>query len=194
MALNFQLIGGSLTLNATQQWEPTNTAHDPNPPIPLEDAPAGSQIITPTGIASLEAIGTPTIIQGTQFVTPTGISSLESVGTPTLSVTITVTPTGISSQESVGTPTLIQPSNQTITCTGIASRASVGIPTIVLTPPPVVVYCKECYIGECVGTAGPAESPTRAGIAGAGGGLRGIGTGGCVPESRPIGTAGVRFC
>lgn len=83
-----------------------------------------SHTLNPTGIASAEAFGTPTVTGGAITVTATGIASAEAFGTPSVVVagvaqTIDLdTPNlAIASAEAFGTPSVSQPRTITMTCT-----------------------------------------------------------------------------
>ncbi len=86
--------------------------------------------VFPVGIASAEAIGTPTVT-GSQTVYPTGIATAEAIGTPAAYLTTqSVYPTGISSAESIGTPTASNLTIATLYPVGIASSESIGVPLV----------------------------------------------------------------
>ena len=85
--------------------------------------------ISPGGIASAEAFGTPTIQAGEVTISPTGIASAEAFGTPTISASSDVSPIGIASGEAFGTPALLATND--ISPSGIASGEAFGTPTIV---------------------------------------------------------------
>jgi hypothetical protein len=85
---------------------------------------------TPTGIASAEAIGSPTVLKGNVDRAPTGIASAESMGAPTILKTFTRTVTGIASTEAVGTVTTLK-GNVDRAPSGIASAENLGAPTVV---------------------------------------------------------------
>lgn len=88
------------------------------------------QTITPTGIASTLALGSPTITTGAVDVTASGIASTLALGQPTVTTgAVTVSPTGIASTLALGEPTITQ-GGVTISATGIASTLAIGQPTI----------------------------------------------------------------
>lgn len=60
--------------------------------------------ILPTGIASVEGFGTPSVTFGVLNISPTGIVSLETFGIPSVSVPIKLELVGIESVESFGNP------------------------------------------------------------------------------------------
>lgn len=66
-----------------------------------------TQTVTPSSIASEEAVGSPTVTQP-QTVSPTSIASEEAVGAPTVTTSATVAPGSIASGESVGAPSVTQ--------------------------------------------------------------------------------------
>jgi len=65
-------------------------------------------VVTPTGIPSAAAIGTPAL-SATTTVAPTGVASGAGPGTPSLSTAVTVTPTGIARTSAIGTPSTTGP-------------------------------------------------------------------------------------
>ena len=109
------------------------------------------QSITPTGIASGEAFGSPSISVGAVTVSPTGIASDEAFGAATVSNgAVAITPTGIASGETFGAPS-VDVGTVTISPTGIASdeafgSAAVGQGGVTITPPGIAT-------GEAFGAA-----------------------------------------
>lgn len=87
----------------------------------------GSQQAEPTGVASAEAVGTPTL-SSVATVSPTAVADSSGVGTPSVSTTVTVSPTGIPSALGLGSPTLS--STVTVTPDGIASAEALGTPAL----------------------------------------------------------------
>lgn len=88
-------------------------------------------VVLPTGIASAQAMGSPTIVRGTLSVAPTGIASGQAMGTPTIvRGALLVHPTGIASAQAMGTPTIVRGA-LSVSPTGIASTQAFGVPTIV---------------------------------------------------------------
>lgn len=88
------------------------------------------QTITPTGIASTLALGSPTVTTGAVDVSATGIASTVALGQPTVTTgAVDVSPTGIASTLALGEPTVTQ-GGVTISATGIASTLAIGEPTI----------------------------------------------------------------
>jgi len=95
--------------------------------IPAAD---GLQTISPTGIASAEAFGSPQINVGGVSISPGGIASLEAFGTPVLSLVIAIQPAGIASLEAFGTP-VIAPGSVVIMPASILSAEAFGTPELV---------------------------------------------------------------
>lgn len=67
------------------------------------------QTATPTGVASAQAIGTPSVIMQHQAKVVTGIASAQAIGTPVVKYNRTFTMTGIASAQAIGTPSLETP-------------------------------------------------------------------------------------
>jgi len=102
-------------------------------PGAFEDLVVISPVLTPTGIASGEAFGSPTLTPGAVTVTATGIASVEAFGTATVQTgAVTVTATAIGSGEAFGTPSVSQGagSAQSLSATGIASGEAFGSPEV----------------------------------------------------------------
>ena len=102
---------------------------DPNPPV-----------IEPTGIASDEAFGTPSVLVALELL-PNGIPSDEAFGLASISLSIGVT--GIPSDEAFGTPVVItalelQPN-------GIPSGEAFGSPTITIDISPEGIISAEAF-------------------------------------------------
>lgn len=77
---------------------------------PTLTAVAGTQTISPTGIASVSAVGQPTVANLLKIVNPAGIASAEAFGSPTVeggSFLQTINPAGIAAPGGVGSPTVI---------------------------------------------------------------------------------------
>lgn len=149
--------------------------------VALRPASGGSpQTVTPTGIASSEAIGTPAAqttvttspaavpsgealgtptVQTSVTISPSGIAGAEALGTPAVQTTVTVSPTGISSTTATGTPTV--QAAVSVSPTGIASTSATGTPQVTAT---VTVTPSGISTGAAVGTPsivlGGAVSPT----------------------------------
>jgi hypothetical protein len=98
----------------------------------------------PTGIASAEAVGSPSV--GLVLNTAsTAIASTEAFGSPTVGTGLTVTPTGLASAEVFGTPALA--SLLTTSPTGVASGNVFGTPilTSLLTLSPTAIASSEAF-------------------------------------------------
>jgi len=97
----------------------------------------GTQDLTPTGITSAEAFGTPVVTTGSVDISPSGIASTEAFGTAVLSQATFITPNGIASEEAFGTAALT-PGAVIVTPSGIASAEAFGTAVItqgfVITP------------------------------------------------------------
>lgn len=87
-------------------------------------------VLEPSGIASGEAFGSPTISMGGSGVTvePSGISSAETLGSPTISTALTASPGGIPSGETLGSPVIS--TSVTASPGGISTGEAVGSPVI----------------------------------------------------------------
>lgn len=85
------------------------------------------QTVTPTGIATGAALGSPAITT-TITTSPTGIATSAATGTPTVSTSITVSPSGIATGAATGTPSVS--TTVTVSPTGIASAVAVGAPAL----------------------------------------------------------------
>lgn len=121
--------------------------------IALEIKASGgsTQTLEPVGIASAEALGTPTITVGGVTVSPVGIASAEAVGTPTiLPGAITVSPVGIASQEAFGLP-VVTAVGVPVNPVGIPSEEAFGLATIVMGP--VTVFPVGIASAEAFGLA-----------------------------------------
>ena len=118
----------------------------------------GSVNISPSGIASTEAFGTAVISQAT-FITPSGIASEEAFGTAVLTTgAVIVTPSGIASAEAFGTAVITQ--GFVITPTGIASAEAFGtaaITTGAVTLSPTGIASEEAFGSHTVAVAGAKE-------------------------------------
>jgi len=90
----------------------------------------GGLTISPTGIPTAEAFGTPSIVLGAVTISPTSIPSEEAVGEPIVTSGATVLlPVSIPSEEAVGTPEVI---------TGLVSIEPVSIPSEEAVGEPIV--------------------------------------------------------
>lgn len=86
--------------------------------------------VTPTGVPSRAAVGTPTITTGPLTIRPASVPSRVAVGTPTVTWPQDIRPTSVPSRAAVGTPSLIP----IVAPQGVTSRAAVGTPTITVGP------------------------------------------------------------
>jgi hypothetical protein len=88
--------------------------------------------LSPTAIASAQALGAPTLTPGTAPVTATGIATAQAFGTAVLAPgPVTVTAQGVASAEAVGAATVTQVGPlQTVTAIGIASQEALGGATV----------------------------------------------------------------
>ncbi|MGZ6587112.1 MAG: hypothetical protein ACXVHX_22715 [Solirubrobacteraceae bacterium] len=89
----------------------------------------GPATVSPSGIASAGALGTPTITPGGVTVSPSGIASAEAFGTPVVSGFGTIAPAGIPSAEAFGTPT-VTPGGVTLDPSGIPTGEALGTPVV----------------------------------------------------------------
>lgn len=88
------------------------------------------QNISPTGIASTAAFGTPTLAPGAVTVSPSGVASTVAFGALNLSPgSVTVGPAGVASTVAFGSVTLA-PGSVTITPAAVASTVAFGTPTV----------------------------------------------------------------
>ena len=90
-----------------------------------ELAAVGGGGVSPSGIASAEAFGSPTITPGNVDVAPGGVASAEAFGTPTLGGEVTVSPSGIATAEAHGDHTVV-PGEVSVVPGGIASAEAFG--------------------------------------------------------------------
>jgi hypothetical protein len=116
---------------ATGTRTATCSAATPYATAALVIAPAG-QTVSPSGIGSVAAVGSPTVSQGAS-IAPLGIASPAAVGAPTVVPgTVSVSPGGVASPAAVGAPSL----TMIVAPPGIASPAAVGTPTVTAGPRP----------------------------------------------------------
>lgn len=128
----------------------------------IHDAGAGgAQTVTPTGISTGEAFGTPVVQQN---VTPSGIASAEAFGTPI--ATLFLAPTGIASEEAFGAPLV----NQSVTPTGIPSAEAFGAaPSLPQVVTPASIPSAEAFGTPTIdGGVQEGSSPTRQPMTGVG--------------------------
>jgi hypothetical protein len=126
---------------------------------PSVDAPPPPQTVTPTGVASAEAFGAPVVDSPAPAtnLAPVSIASAEAVGSPTIGLgAVTVVPVGIPTGEGVGAPT-ITPS-VAVSPSGIASQEGFGAPSVVVIPPAQTVTPTGIATSEAFG------SPTRTSV------------------------------
>jgi hypothetical protein len=90
----------------------------------------GGTTITPTGVASTSAVGSPVVVNLHQVLSPTGISSGESLGSPTVVNSQILQPTSISSLEALGSPVIITGAI-TLEPSGIGSEEASGTPSLI---------------------------------------------------------------
>src|SRR4051812_7656080 len=92
------------------QWQPTLSAHDPNPPITLETAGGGTaSVVDAGGIASAEAFGADTFVDRIAVVDAGGIASGQAFGADTfVDHARIVDAGGIVSAQALGQPTLTE--------------------------------------------------------------------------------------
>ncbi|MBW0095003.1 hypothetical protein I4I73_03200, partial [Pseudonocardia sp. KRD-184] len=142
--------------------------------------------VTPPGVASAEAVGTPTLTAGAVAAAPAGVASTEAVGTPQVTASVGVTATGVASGEAVGAPTItiggvvvaaavptaeavgtptVAPGPASVTATGVASGEAVGAPTLSLTVAPAGVPTAET-VGTPTLTLGAAAVSTAGVVSG----------------------------
>jgi len=132
------VVGQGVGPSANSDVPTTDILGDPRSgatanPGAFEDLVVISPVLTPTGIASGEAFGSPTLTPGAVTVTATGIASVEAFGTATVQTgAVTVTATAIGSGEAFGTPSVSQGagSAQSLSATGIASGEAFGSPEV----------------------------------------------------------------
>lgn len=106
-----------------------------------EVAGSSDQTVSPSGIASAEAFGTPTF---GITVSPSGIASAEAFGTPSR-LDIEVRPSGIASTEAFGSPVI--DSGGLINPVGIASAEAFGVPRLDMVVSPVGIASAEAFGG-----------------------------------------------
>lgn len=137
-------------------------------------------VISPPGIASSFAAGTPTLVgQDQTIVVSSGIASSFVAGTPTMvggsAQTITVT-AGIASSFAAGTPAMVGPAQTVILSAGIPSSFVAGTPALVGGAAGVSLFIGNVFIKYLVpaGLSWPRQG------AGGGGGGTGAATGGAL--------------
>ena len=86
--------------------------------------------ISPSGIASEEAVGEPTVIKLAQELDLSGIDSAEAFGTP--QINLTINPVGIASEEALADDNWIS-ANTVLKPSAIDSQEAFGVPTVLRT-------------------------------------------------------------
>jgi len=106
-----------------------NTSSSYAPILHIEYSTGGSPVsILPTGIASAEAFGSPTV-SISAAIAPSGIPSTEQFGSASVQSAYTITGSGIPSEEQAGTPTIT--AHNDVYPTGIPSGEQVSGPAVV---------------------------------------------------------------
>lgn len=96
---------------------------------PTVTAGAGAVTVSPTGVSSAAAIGTPVVSAGT-VVSPTGVATAGATGTPTVTPgAVTITPVGVADADAVGTPT-VAAGGVVVSPTGVAGVGTTGTPVV----------------------------------------------------------------
>lgn len=85
---------------------------------------------SPSGIASSEAFGTPTV-SALLVTLPTGVATGQAFGAPAVSTALTASPTGIASAQAMGSPAIA--TTLTASPAGIASGEAAGVPAVATT-------------------------------------------------------------
>ncbi|MCB0190624.1 MAG: hypothetical protein KDJ65_01625 [Anaerolineae bacterium] len=104
------------------------TVADVNSPTYDGDHPfsrSTTSAITPSGVASGEAFGSPTISTGPVSISPTGVASAEAIGDAVLTSLVSISPAGIDSGEAFGSNTLT-PGGVFVLPTGVTSEEAIG--------------------------------------------------------------------
>jgi len=113
-------------------------------------ASPGAVIVSPAGTASAEALGTPVVSPGSVSVLPTGVPTAEALGTPSvLAGAVTVSPTGVPTAEAHGTPNVV-PGAVTVLPSGVLTAEAFGTPVIL--PQGVTVLPSSIASAEALGT------------------------------------------
>ena len=111
----------------------------------------GSQGVSPSGIASTAAYGSPAITVGPVTIAVTGKASTLAYGSPTVTPgAVTIVVSGLASTAAYGSPT-VTPGTATIVPSGLASTAAYGALTI--TTGPVVVALSSVSSSAAFGAA-----------------------------------------
>jgi len=127
-------------------WRQYDSGSSFAPKLHIEyTAGGGSQTISPTGIASLEAFGGHTVLPGPVTLLPGAIPSAEAFGSAIVSGgVVVILPTGIASLEAFGELT-VTPGAVTILPDGIASGEAFGTPLLALTLLPSGIISAEAF-------------------------------------------------
>ena len=115
------VVSATTAISATWATAPAITSGARALLIATYKIAAAGGTISPTGIASAEAIGAPGV---SATVAPTGVASAQAMGAP--SIAATLAPTGIATGEALGTPSVAGG----ISPTGIASAQALGAPSV----------------------------------------------------------------
>lgn len=114
--------------NGSHDW--TNSANQGIQAVmELAVASSSPQTITPSGVASEEAIGTPTFALVRSF-SPAGVASEEAVGSPTFALLYTLVVSGVASEEAIGVPTFAM-GVFVLVLSGVPSEEAIGVVTII---------------------------------------------------------------
>ena len=116
----------------------------------FEDAGAGLQTITATGIASAEAFGSAALAPGSVAVSPTGLASGEAFGTAALSSLYAIVATAVATGEAHGA-SVVTPGAVAITPTGVATGEAHG--ASVVAPGSVAIAPTGITTAEAFGAA-----------------------------------------
>lgn len=117
-------LPGDATCTGTPNWVAAVVTYK-------EASGGGSdQNVSPSGIAALNAFGTPTVTLGgaDQNLSPSGIAPLNAFGTPIVAVDQSISPSGIAPAGGFGTPTVTV--NQVIQPLGVDPITAFGQPTV----------------------------------------------------------------
>lgn len=130
LATVYRLPNATGTYRASGTWQASDLWACTVFALKQTTAGGGDQSTSPTGIASAEAFGSPTLAPGNVNVGPTGIASGETFGAPTIAAgPVSFSVVGIASAEAFGTPSVT--GSQFVNPTGIPSAEAFGTPTLV---------------------------------------------------------------
>lgn len=163
-AVDYSGNGRNLTTNGTLTLED-------GPPVAwkqgarrifIPDA-AGTQTISPSGIASAEAFGSHAVQPGVVALSPSGIVSAEAFGSHSVQRgAVTASPSGIASAEAFGAPVLTS-GVVTVSPSGIASAEAFGshaVTTGAVTVSPSSIASGEAFGGPIVSSGALPITPT----------------------------------